>query len=312
MTGRAPALVLVNRAARHGSADERYRRLRRRLVTLLAFDEIELDPAGAWMTHVEAALQGGVATFIAAGGDGTVNALLAALVAGKGRRPLTEITLGAIGLGSSNDFHKPFGPRLDGVPVRIDQEGAAPRDIARARWTDAGGRRCERPFLVSASLGATAEANAFFGEGDGVLRALKRRFAGAAIAYAAVRTLARHRNLPARLRVAGHVEAVDLSSLSVSKTAHLAGAFRYDTPVDPADGRLAVNLCEGMDRPRLLATLAALARGRFAGRPGTRHWSVETIAVDVDQSAALELDGEVFHARAVLFDVLPERLRVCA
>jgi diacylglycerol kinase family enzyme len=165
---------------------------------------------------------------------------------------------------------------------------------------------------VSASLGATAKANAFFGDGDLLLRALKRSASEAAILYAALRTLARHRNLRARLRLPQSTEDVPLSNLSVSKTPYLSGNLRYDTPVGPADGLFAVNLFYGLSRPQLLRALAGLARGRFAGRPGTQHWSVDRLEVEVDGETVLELDGEVHAARRVAFDLLPERMNVCA
>jgi diacylglycerol kinase family enzyme len=67
-----------------------------------------------------------------------------------------------------------------------------------------------------------------------------------------------------------------------------------------------------MGRLRLVATLLGLLRGRFAGRPGTRHWRTPRLDAAFDEPADLELDGETVPVREVAFEVLPERIRVCA
>src|SRR3990172_6041274 len=71
---------------------------------------------------VRTALLAGETDFVAAGGDGTVNLLVQAIMELGAQSLLGSVRLGAIGLGSSNDFHKPF--RQDrlvrNVPVRLD------------------------------------------------------------------------------------------------------------------------------------------------------------------------------------------------
>ncbi len=103
-----------------------------------------------------------------------------------------------------------------------------------------------------------------------------------------------------------------LSSLSVLKTQWLSGSLRYDVPVAPDDGLLAVALCESMNRRQLLGTLAGLARGRFTGRPGTRTFRTAALELEADAPFLLEIDGEVGPARHATFDLFPERLLACA
>jgi diacylglycerol kinase family enzyme len=307
----APALVVLNPAARHGTGLARYRRVEGLLAARYALSTVAFDRDARWRASLRQALDGGTRHVIAAGGDGTVGAVVSAIA--EARVPLERVTLGAVGLGSSNDFHKPVTTAAEGVPLRIDAGRRTPRDVARARYeSDTSGWR-ERLFLVSASLGVTAEANALFNEGeDRVLRLLKPRWVDGAVIYAALRALGRHQNLAGHLSLpGGEEEAVALSNLSVLKTPHLSGCLRYDTPVVPDSGRLAVNLCEGMSRPQLVGVLANLVRGRFCGRRGTRHWAVDRLRVDLAEPAPLELDGEVVTARRVRFDVLPERIAVC-
>ncbi len=79
------------------------------------------------------------------GGDGTVHALVEALALAPRRPPLDHLTLGAVGLGSSNDFHKPVGRRVGGVPVRLSPWRAAPR---RGRRPRVDARRRARDALL--------------------------------------------------------------------------------------------------------------------------------------------------------------------
>jgi diacylglycerol kinase (ATP) len=310
------AFVLLNPTA-HGHQGYRRWQVIAPALAALGPQVVELDREHCWQGAVGEALGAGVSLFVAAGGDGTVGALVDALVKLRGERPLGSLLLGAVGLGSSNDFHKPYRRVIEGVPLRI---APAPswRDICQARFTCRNGSEQLRYFIVSASLGLTAQANAFFNHDEGLCRWLKARWAAAAILYAAHSTLWRYKNLEAALSFSegseGEVRSAltHLTNLSVGKTPWLSGRFRYDTPVSPDDGLLAVNLAEGMSRRAALRTLFALSRGRFSGRVGCRHWQVKRLEVVLQAPAALELDGEVFEATRVVFKVLPERIGVCA
>jgi diacylglycerol kinase family enzyme len=307
---RPPALVLVNPGARGGKGSERLARVWPEVVARFEARAVGLDTAGRWRSEVRDALDGGVRHFVAAGGDGTVGALADALWRARDRAPLPALTLGAIGLGSSNDFHKPVRSWAAGVPVRLD--GGRWRDVGRVSWVDETGAERERAFLVSCSLGVTAAANAFFNAGDALLRLMRRRWTAGGIAYAALHEIVRGGGASLDLVWPGARERVRATSLSVLKTPHLAGGLEFDTPVRSDDGSLAVNLIEDRGRLATLAMLLSLARGRFLGRPGARHWSLPGIVVEAGAPVPLEIDGEVVLASRVRFEVLSERIRACA
>jgi diacylglycerol kinase (ATP) len=304
------ALVVLNPAARHGTASARFEAvaplLRRRFEIVV----VATDPEGRWRGELEDAVRDGVPLVLAAGGDGTVGAVASALLACPNA---CGVALGAVGLGSSNDFHKPFATVAAGVPLRIDLAAARPRDVGRALFSRNGEPPVERAFLVSASLGVTARANALFNEKKGgPFSWLKRRFVDGAVFYAALATLVRHADVSGVIRLAGEEGTFSISNLSILKTPYLSGCLRFDTPVAPDSGLLAVNLCHGMGRGALVATLLALARGRFRGRAQTRHWLTRRVEVELAQAAPLELDGELVTARRVAFAVLPRRILTCA
>lgn len=313
-------LVLFNPAAGGGRAARQRGHVERALGEGPA-RIVPLDPSGRWEAAVQTALAAEVNNFVAAGGDGTVSALVNTLVAGAGHQRLGELTLGAVALGSSNDFHKPPMPTCSnrlhaggGPQARIDPGHTRPRDICRARFTDELGRRVTRHFIISASMGVTATANALFNRGDRAQRLLKRLSPSLAIVYAALRAIARHESLEARIwPTAGSKDGrtVRLTNLSLLKTPFLSGSLRFDTPVADDDSLLSANLCDGLGCARLLRTLADLSCGRFLGRRGCSHWSTPWLRIEADRPAPLELDGEVFTASCVTFDVLPQQVEVC-
>jgi len=324
--------VFVNPGATYGTGRERWSsvedELRRRLG---GFEVEEIREPGEVRGRLAELVQQGDYRFVAAGGDGTVNLLANAIMAlpeselseqelADGGPPGGElarrerIVLGAVGLGSSNDFHKPFdeGATIEGMPVRIDFDGARDRDVIRIEYEEPDGPIATRYSLVNASVGVTAEANARFNAPNWFVRAARAVSVDAAISAAVLTTLATWTDVTCALSIDGKKPAMtSVTNLSVFKNAHFGGALCYDTPVAPDDGVLGVGLCEGMSALETVAALSALRKGRFAGRPKTRTWKVRSVFVQGDRVFALETDGEVLQARSARFSVAPRRVTCC-
>jgi len=222
------SLVVLNGSARGGRAAELWMSVQPLVARHSRPEIVTTSPQQGLSEAVERAVAAGVRLFLAAGGDGTVNALVNALFQADPQFGGSEqpFTLGAVGLGSSNDFHKPVGQVHGTVPLSIDSANGSKRDVGVARYRDLNGVEHSRMFVVSASLGLTAEANATFNHPGPLLGWLQRHCTNAAIACAAIETLARYRSFPARLAVAGRdapKARVELNSLSVMKTPYLSG-----------------------------------------------------------------------------------------
>lgn len=305
-------IVFLNTRASYGRAAVRWARVRTGLERRAGTFEVrEIGSFGGVAASLREAAARGERAFVAAGGDGTVNLLVNALM---GLDGVEDVTLGAVGLGSSNDFHKPFGRNsfIAGVPVRVDCEHAQPCDVIRIDLEDDGGRSATRFAIINASLGITAEANANFNAPSGFVRAARRLSVDAAIVASVLRTLWTYRDVECRVIIDGTDEGTfSVSNLGVIKNPHFAGSFCYDTPIAPDDGTLGVNLCERLTPFQALATLAALSRRRFRGRPKTRSWIGGRVSVEGARPFALETDGEVLRARRAEFTVLPKRIRCC-
>lgn len=279
----------------------------------LRFAAVLAPSAAAMREEALRAIAAGERTLVAAGGDGTVRLVLEAILAA-GAGGASGVRLGAIGLGSSNDFHKGpepsrrLGPR---VPVRLEEGRARLVDVGRALVGEA---REPEHFLLGASLGLIAEGNHFFNGEDPLLRTLKRVHTEAAILYAVLASLARHR--PVALALAfdgGAPREVAVAAIQVMKRTTLAGGMRFDGPgaVQVDDGRFDVCLFERMPHAAILATVLAAYRGRLRDWPRARFFGAQRVEVSLRAPAPVELDGEVRLASRAVFEVLPRAVLVC-
>lgn len=300
------AFVLLNPFSRGGKGKQWWHDVAATLSDQFQLQVVETTTD--WEASLTQALNDGVRIFIAAGGDGTVNELLNALMRHNNDISLASLFLGAVGLGSSNDFHKPYTSR---VPVKVNVELSRLRDVGVACYRDSQGLQHERYFIVSGSIGVTAEANHFFNSREGFLWFLKRRHTNAAIIYAALKTIFSYHPFPVSLCMNEYEKNVRLNSLNILKTPYVSGSFRLDIPLAPDDGRLGMALMENMNLPRMLRALINLSRGRFIGSPGCSHWSTDKLKVKSEYLFALELDGEVVTATEVNFSLYPERINEC-
>jgi diacylglycerol kinase family enzyme len=305
-------IVLLNPQAGAGTALEKWLIAEPKVRAIIGpFETIARDSAEAASEAIRQHLDSGETRVVAAGGDGTVN-LVASSVARHGAR--RKIKLGAIGLGSSNDFHKPLNGcrRVVGAPCRLDFGSAASQDVCMLAYEDGAGTIKYRYWVINASAGITAEANALFNDPDRALGWLKRRSPDAAIMYAAIKTIMSYRPRDFTLTVDGHWTVTTRArNLGIVKNPNFAGSLRYDSPFEPDSGEFFVHLLRDVSAPRLVLTLVGLLRGRFVGKKGTRSWRSRRLGVSTSSPFTVELDGEVIMTRYATFSVLPGLLQVC-
>jgi diacylglycerol kinase (ATP) len=312
-------VLLLNPQSGGGRAAKRWSTIRRTILDRFgAFSEIVLDgdtPAGsgnALDAQVARFIGLGERQFVAAGGDGTLNALVNSIMRLRDIEGLPPVALGAIGLGSSNDFHKQRqGPSTPSVPFRIQFDRARMQDLGRidAR-SDAGPVR--RYFIVNASLGVTAEGNVVFNGCSGIIGGLKRMNTGSAIAWAALSAIARHANAEVHVSIDGSAERpILLSNLAVMKNPSISGGMRAVMQVSPDDGRLGLWIEEDLSRPALLKLFFDLNTGRFRPNGRSTVATVRSLRVRGAEPFAVEFDGEILYTDDVHFTLLPRALEVC-
>ncbi len=307
-------IVLLNPRAGGGRARERWQRIQAGVRQRLGpFTLVVAETPETLTARVAAALTAGEREFVAAGGDGTVNAVMTALLAHAPRGALSSIKLGAIGLGSSNDFHKPLNRErtVDGLPFRLDFLATVQHDVGLLTYRDDQDQLRSRRWLINASVGTAAEANRLFNSSERGLNLLKRVAPGVAMVYAALRTVFGFRCREMTLTI-DESETVHTSvkNLGVVKNPHFTGALRYDSPYEPGSGHFFVHLLGRTSLPCLVVALGRLLLGRFAGQTGARSWRATRLRIEADRPFVVEGDGEVVTARKAYFTLVPDLLQV--
>ena len=247
---------------------------------------------------------------ISAGGDGSVHYLVNYLL-GLENTVLNKLVIGAIGLGSSNDFLKPFTEKINGIPLRINCNGETiSHDIGLVKYTDQENIWRQKYFIVNASLGVTAKANWDFNNPGVVLKFLKKTGTGAAIIYTAITSILSHRNINCKIKFNENEFEIAMSNINVLKLPFVSGSFFYDQPILKDDGNLGLNLCYNMSKLELLAVLGKLQKGKFSATKKTKSAFVKECFISSDRPIIFECDGETEKSRSIQISVLPNSLNV--
>jgi diacylglycerol kinase family enzyme len=310
-------LVVVNPSADNGRAQTHWERLRPELAKRIgAFTEC-LTPTRdrqAVRAEIRAALGRGETRFVAVGGDGTVNLVIHSLAELAPPDLLARCTLGAVGMGSSNDFHKPARPDaiIGGYPCRLDFARPIRHDIGRTTYYDDAKRQHVTHWIINASVGMTAHGNWLYNEARGLIGLAKRLSAAIGMTAAALRALFAAPRQPMTLqRDDGPPVPVRIRNLGVVKNPHFTGWLRYDSPYEPGSGNFFIHVLANSSLWDTLITLARLARGRFAGRRTAQSWRGRQLAVECSTPFAVEGDGEIVVTRRADFSLQPRAIQVC-
>ena len=247
---------------------------------------------------------------ISAGGDGSIHALVNILLnTGTGEGKHTP--LGAIGLGSSNDFLKPFNRFIKNVPVRINMTTPHVfQDVGRVKYVDQNDIMKEKFFIVNASFGATAEGNWNFNNPGPLLQWLKKNTTGIAITYTAITTILSYKNKFAIIRFNGEQKQSQVSNINILKIPYVSGTLHYSQAVLPDDGRLGLNICNGMNKRELLSTLFNLEKGRFPENHKRMSTFVDHFQFRSESPVVFECDGETEKSTHVDISILPRAVQL--
>jgi diacylglycerol kinase family enzyme len=307
-------MILLNPRAAGGTAPDKWRRVSAVLPPFHEKIELRfLDAQTDVDEIVEAAAMQGELHYAAAGGDGTVNTVVSALM----RLPegvRGRVVFGAVGLGSSNDFHKPIdaGHAIEGIPVRMNFARPTRRDVVRVK-TGYNGQSSVHYFLINASVGVTAEGNALFNKPDSLLSWLKMHTTPLAILYAALRALAFHQNRLLSIESPGRpARRLRLTNLGIVKNPHFSGSLRYHTPAHYDDGSMGVFVAEEMNLLERIRLFGALSYGDFSRLAKTHAWQSSQLTIAASSCFPLELDGEIHQTSRAEFSVLQGILQVCS
>ncbi len=264
------------------------------------------------MHLIKKLIQQGKRIFISAGGDGCVNFIINLIVTHKGSIPLSDFTIGAVGLGSSNDYHKPFREKIQNIPIRLSTDNSVLRDVGEIRCLGTDNKWKKMYFLVSSSAGIVAEGNENFNRDGKVLDILKKRNTDLAIFWTFFKTLTRFQNVPLQFRF-NHDEVFTLptSYLAVLKTNYISGMMHFEDDILRNDGRFLIKILYDYSKMGLIRCLFKLSRGKEKGLSNLLTKYAKELEVCSAKPFALECDGETLTTQSVKFRIYQERIKEC-
>lgn len=307
-------VILLNRNACGKTADLKWKKIENEILNRIG-DFTLIDSAENVEASLFAQLQKGECKYISAGGDGTLNFLINFISKRVDPNIFRKIQIGAIGLGSSNDFHKPFSSEksIAGIPTRINFSKTFYHDLGKIEWQDMDAQQNVNLWINNASIGITAEANYLFNNPDMLLERLKKINTNQAIIYSTLNTILHFHNITLIANENNFkATTITTSNLGIVKNPHFSGSLCYDSPYLRDNGKFYVHLLHDLKKFQLLRMLYCLSKRKFMGLDGTSSLLTSDYLVDSAIPFALEFDGEVVKAKKARFSIMKNGVQLCA
>jgi diacylglycerol kinase family enzyme len=251
--------------------------------------------------------------FIIAGGDGTVNFFINNLIDSTNTQEIKKFRIGAIGIGSSNDFHKPIKKEnlINKIPAKINFNDFQPRDVGVIKYRS-GNQILHKYFLLNASIGITAAANQLFNKPDLILKFLKKYFTAIAIVYAALKTILTYKNFEGEIIFSPYEGySFHISNLSILKSPNISGDLSYPGKADYQNGLYDVYLTHSMNKLDLINLLKSLSKQTFPKNEKTKYCKTSKLKVTAAKDFLIEFDGETISTNNAEFSILNKYLNIC-
>jgi diacylglycerol kinase family enzyme len=255
--------------------------------------------------QVERALARGRTDLLAVGGDGTLNAVVQAVMA-LSAAERGRVRLGFVGVGSSNDFLQP--PETDAwverVQVALSRKTAKVREVNQVT-VEAG----DLHYLMNSSVGLIARGCHDFTKPPWWLRGLRRVVGHSASVqiHSAFNALT-HPGVEARVRGGGRTEEGLYTGLTILRTPAIAAGVSFQTRRCPGDGLfdvLCLSKVSALELPDLLDAFARV--GPREGGP-VQFFQAREVHLEFPVPTLVEYDGETVWSRFASYQILPDAL----
>lgn len=305
--------LLLNTRAFGGNALKKWDKVKNSL-PIVEFDPgYKVDKKSYANLDISKAILKGERKFIAAGGDGTINYLLNEILSNQSKTIIDEIQIGAIGIGSSNDFHKPTNSKslVNGISCKVDFNNTTERDIGCITY-DHNERRINKYFLINASIGVTAEANYFFNHPNSVLKLFKRMNTSAAINLSAIHTIMRYKNIELQMIDSkNYSKIIKVANLAITKSPYISGNLKLNYTPNYKNGLLNIHLLGDITKIELIRILHQLQNNKADAANVFNSSQSRSILIKAERPFKVEFDGEIIRTHCARFSLLKKRIWVC-
>ena len=305
-------LVVVNKNSGGGTALKKWNSIYKLLQLNGSTETFIVGRNGSFDKFILNSVQNGKTDFIIAGGDGSINYFLNRCIDLLEPITLKQIKLGAIGIGSSNDFHKPFlsSNLIENIPCKLNLNEAVPRDVGCIEF-ERDRKTFKKYFLINASIGVTAEGNHFFNNPDFILRYLKKISTQSAITYTVLKNILIYKNFKTKIEVNNESFTANIANLGVLKSPFFTGKLRFQSDPLLDNGFFDVHLYEFISKIKLLKLFYTLSKRKSDKIFNKKFWRTDRIKISSEKEFAVEFDGEVITTKKVEFSVKPGLIKVC-
>ena len=305
-------VVLVNKNSGGGTALEKWSSIYKQLGLNGSTESFFIGVNGSTDKLILDSIKKGKTDFVIAGGDGSINYFLNRCIQLLKQDELKKIKIGAVGIGSSNDFHKPFHPNntIGNVSYKINFKDAVMRDVGCIQYQSEG-KILKKFFLINASIGITAEGNNFFNNPDFILRYLKKLNTQSAITYAIIKNIFTYKNFKVTIGGSNESFTANISNLGILKSPFFTGKLRYQSNPLPDNGLFDVHLYESLSKVKFLQLFYNLSKEKSDNSLKKKFWRTNRIKISSEKEFAVEFDGEVITTNCAEFSVIPELIKVC-
>jgi lipid kinase YegS len=263
---------------------------------------IDLDVRIPWNKRakrksVREAIEKGAKRVIAGGGDGTINAVVNALV-GKGKKK-PKVSMGVLPLGTANDFAHGLGLPCDDLKQCLEiacTREAKPIDVGRAN---------KRSFINVTSGGFGAEITATTPVG------MKKALGGGAYTIMGLIKAFGLEPYKGRLLIPGQ-EPIEGSMLfmAVGNSRLAGGGFEVAPKAKLDDGLLDLAVVSEASGAELMQLSKELETPDNPDNKVLRYWQLPEFTIETQREVHFNLDGEPTTETKLHFSVLPKHLRV--
>ncbi len=305
--------IFLNPAAGRGTADKAWNSLepglRRRFTDLCVH---RCSSREMMIGRVRETFSRGGTHFIAAGGDGTIQTVLDALMEAPPRSPSFNLHLGAIALGTSNDFHKPLSKadRIEGVPVRIDPATPHPHDVFSIEITCPDGKTLTRFFLQSSHVGTIPSANFRLTGRPGFFNTAYRYWYWGSLMAVSAWEVFTYPGFRGKVEAGGKTWEGLFTGMSLVKRSHIAGQFFFMTERKTDDGLFDLAVCEKISPFRLISLIGEFEKKGLGGHPDVHFLETSQASVVFESPQPVDFDGEIIEAASARWKILPRAISI--